>query len=107
VPVERRLGDGGTLDQLFDADAADAPAREELVGGVEDPLARLGFGWEHLECGTEQCLQRVEVPVSVYTEVFEQEDGRFIVAPGHQTPENDRLLVQAPTYALVAAPGAK
>src|SRR5204863_4437486 len=37
--VERCLGDGGPLDDLVDADAADAPPREELVGAVEDSRA--------------------------------------------------------------------
>jgi len=44
VPVERRLRDGGTLDDLLDADRADPPRREELVGALENSVAgdRLG-----------------------------------------------------------------
>ena len=40
MPVERRLGDGRALDHLVDSDSADAAAGEELVGTLEDPLAR-------------------------------------------------------------------
>src|SRR5215216_2728041 len=41
VPVQRGLGDLGAREDLVDADGADAPPREELVGAVEDPLPRI------------------------------------------------------------------
>ncbi len=43
VPVEGRLGDRGAVDQLVDADGADAALREELVRALEDALARSEF----------------------------------------------------------------
>ena len=52
MPVERRGRDVGVLDHLVDAYCADSAAREQLVGGVENPLAsapRLGrpAGFKH------------------------------------------------------------
>ena len=44
VPVERRLRDAGALDHLVDPDCADAASRKQLVGALEDPLARLYLG---------------------------------------------------------------
>jgi hypothetical protein len=41
VPIERRLGDPGVLDQLVDPHRADTALREQLIGAVEDALASL------------------------------------------------------------------
>jgi hypothetical protein len=40
VAVERRLGHAGVLDHLLDAHAANAAPREQLIRGVQQPLAR-------------------------------------------------------------------
>ena len=40
MAVERRLGHAGVLDDLLDAHAANAAPREQLIRGVQQPLAR-------------------------------------------------------------------
>ena len=41
------------------------------------------------ECARKECLQRVEVPTSVF-EQARREPGRFVVAPGHERGASDR-----------------
>ena len=53
------------------------------------------------ECGDESCLQRVEVPLGVFAELRARND-RFIVARGHERRESERVVTEAPTYAIVA-----
>jgi hypothetical protein len=43
----------------------------------------------------------VAVPVSVYDELGKSE-ARFLVAPGHERPERDRVLRESPAYKIVA-----
>ena len=52
VPVERSLGDAGVLQDRVDPDRLEAVVGEELVGGLEDPVAdaeRAGCGC-HSSC---------------------------------------------------------
>ena len=53
------------------------------------------------ECGEEGgCGQRVRVPVDVYERVRSQDD-RFIVRPGHETPEIERAVEWTDDYVVV------
>jgi hypothetical protein len=53
------------------------------------------------ECGEEGgCGQRVRVPVVVYERVRSQDD-RFVVRPGHETPELERALEWTDDYVVV------
>jgi hypothetical protein len=53
------------------------------------------------ECGDEGgCGQRVRVPIDVYERVRSQDD-RFVVRPGHETPEIERAVEWGDTYVVV------
>jgi len=53
------------------------------------------------ECGEDGgCGQRVRVPVEVYERVRQQDD-RFVVRPGHETPELERAVEWAESYVVV------
>ena len=42
MPVERRGRDARALDHLVDPNCLDAASREQLVGGIQNPLASAG-----------------------------------------------------------------
>jgi hypothetical protein len=53
------------------------------------------------ECGEDGgCGQRVRVPVEVYERVRQQDD-RFVVRPGHETPELERAVEWSDAYVVV------
>ena len=53
------------------------------------------------ECGTEGgCGERVQVPLAVYERVRAQDD-RFVVLPGHETPEIERAIDWTDDYVIV------
>ena len=53
------------------------------------------------ECGEDGgCGQRVRVPVDVYERVRSQDD-RFVVRPGHETPELEHAVEWADDYVVV------
>jgi hypothetical protein len=64
------------------------------------------FGIDHgtyevlCECGEGGCVQRLEVPVAVFTEL--RHDHRFVVAPGHARPGRDHVVAATAAYAVVA-----
>ena len=53
------------------------------------------------ECGMDRCLERLEVPVSVYEDVVDLTGRRFVVAPGHQRPDLDLLVAESSEYSVV------
>jgi hypothetical protein len=84
---------------------------ESLFREVNERIAQLGDSaqaWspdgtvEFLcECGEEGgCGQRVRVPVEVYERVRSQDD-RFVVRPGHETPEIERAVEWSDDYVVV------
>ena len=84
---------------------------EALFREVNERIAQLGEraeAWspdgtvEFLcECGEEGgCGQRVRVPIAVYEEVRSQDD-RFVVRPGHETPEIERAVEWTEAYVVV------
>jgi hypothetical protein len=84
---------------------------EALFREVNERIARLGEraeAWspdgtvEFLcECGEEGgCGQRVRVPIAVYEQVRSQDD-RFVVRPGHETPEIERAVEWTEAYVVV------
>ena len=56
---------------------------------------------------TEGCRQRVEVPVAVLAAVQDEAEARFLVAPGHEQPGTDEVVLEAPGYSIVAVEAAK
>ena len=95
------------LDERFERQARN----ESLFREVNERIASLGEkaqAWspdgtiEFLcECGEEGgCGQRVRVPGDVYERVRSQDD-RFVVRPGHETPEIERAVEWAEEYVVV------
>ena len=92
-------------------DRLERQARNEaLFREVNERIAQLGEraqawspdGTDFLcECGEEGgCGQRVRVPLDVYKRVRAQDD-RFVVRPGHETPELERAVEWSDTYVVV------
>ena len=92
-------------------DRLERQARNEaLFREVNERIAQLGEraqawspdGTDFLcECGEEGgCGQRVRVPLDVYTRVRAQDD-RFVVRPGHETPELERAVEWTEMYVVV------
>ena len=84
---------------------------EALFREVNERIAQLGEraqAWspdgtiEFLcECGEgEGCGQRVRVPANVYERVRSQDD-RFVVRPGHETPELEQAIEWTDDYVIV------
>ena len=84
---------------------------ESLFREVNERIAQLGANaqaWspdgtvEFLcECGEDGgCGQRVRVPIEVYERVRGQDD-RFLVRPGHETPELERAVEWTDDYVVV------
>jgi hypothetical protein len=83
---------------------------EALFREVNERIAELGERGEAwsphrtdilCECGEEGgCGQRVRVPIEVYERVRSQDD-RFVVRPGHETPELERAVEWTDTYVVV------
>jgi hypothetical protein len=89
----------------------DRQARNEaLFREVNERIASLGAradawsteGTDFLcECGEEGgCGQRVHVPVDVYERVRSQDD-RFVVRPGHETPDLEQAVEWTDDYVIV------
>jgi hypothetical protein len=96
-----------TLDERFVRQAKN----ESLFREVNERIAQLGEKAEAslpdgtvdflCECGDEGgCGQRVRVPLDVYERVRSQDD-RFVVRPGHETPEIERAVEWADSYVVV------
>ena len=84
---------------------------EALFREVNERIAQLGESaqaWspdglvEFLcECGVEEgCGQRLRMPLTVYETVRAQDD-RFVVRPGHETPELERAVDWTDEYVIV------
>jgi hypothetical protein len=83
---------------------------EALFREVNERIAGLGAraqawstdGTDFLcECGEEGgCGQRVRVPMDVYERVRSQDD-RFVVKPGHETPELEQAIEWTDDYVIV------
>jgi hypothetical protein len=84
---------------------------ESLFREVNERIAQLGEraqAWSPdgtidflCECGEEGgCGQRVRVPINVYERVRSQDD-RFVVRPGHETPELERAVEWTDEYVVV------
>jgi hypothetical protein len=50
-----------------------------------------GFVEFHCECGRESCTERLEMTVAEYEHVRADND-RFVLAPGHETPEMEVVV---------------
>jgi hypothetical protein len=79
---------------------------ESLFREVNERIAKLGENADGTiefmcECGEEGgCGQRVRVTLDVYERVRSQDD-RFVVRPGHETPEIERAVEWTDDYVVV------
>jgi hypothetical protein len=66
----------------------------ETVGSFEGPLEFV------CECSNEDCIETIGVTLGAYEDVRAHAN-LFIVAPGHEVLEVDRVVDQGPSYLLV------
>jgi hypothetical protein len=92
-------------------DRLERKARNEaLLREVNERIAELGEAraWEPdgtidflCECGADGgCGERIRVPLSAYQQVRAQDD-RFVLRPGHETPEIERTVDGNTEYVVV------
>jgi hypothetical protein len=67
---------------------------EEIGGGPDDRLEVL------CECGEDGCGTTLEVARAEYEEAHQQPD-RFMVAPGHEDEQIERVVKRTPAYLIV------
>ncbi len=96
---------------MLEDDAGRVAVTESLFREVNERIAQLGDSaqaWspdglvEFLcECGVgDGCGQRLRMPLAVYETVRAQDD-RFVVRPGHETPEIERAVDWTDEYVIV------
>ena len=84
---------------------------EALFRSVNERIAQLGEAAEAwlpdgtveflCECGVDGgCGERIRVPLEVYERVRQQDD-RFVVKPGHESPELERAIDWTDEYVIV------
>jgi hypothetical protein len=79
---------------------------EALFREVNERIAELGASSGgtievHCECGVEGgCGERLQIPVAVYEQVRSQDD-RFVVVPGHETPDLEYAVDWTDDYVIV------
>jgi hypothetical protein len=66
--------------------------------GVQTPLPF------HCECGQASCLDTIELAPPLYEQVA-QERYRFIVVPGHEDVEIERIVERGPNHLVVEKTG--
>ena len=93
-------------------DRLERKARNEaLLREVNERIAELGESaqaWSPdgivdflCECGTDGgCGERIRVPLSAYERARAQDD-RFLLRPGHETPEIERAVDRTDDYLIV------
>jgi hypothetical protein len=95
-----------TIPERFERQARNEALFREVNEGIAQ-LGERGQAWTPegtdflCECGEEGgCGQRVRVPLEVYERVRAQDD-RFVVKPGHETPEIERAIEWTDAYVVV------
>jgi hypothetical protein len=79
---------------------------EAIFREVNEQIARLGEGADGeieilCECGVEGgCGERLRLPFAVYEQVRSQDD-RFVVMPGHETPDLEYAIDWTDDYVIV------
>ena len=62
------------------------------------------FGIDELalvcECADPQCGRQIDAPVDEY-EATRSDGAHFLVAPGHEVPEHERVIASRPGYRIV------
>jgi hypothetical protein len=63
----------------------------ERVADLQDSLGDGGTTDFVCECGADTCIERISVPMGVYERV-RNDSHLFLVRPGHQEPEVERVV---------------
>jgi hypothetical protein len=72
---------------------------------IEEASARLGGGPEEqveviCECGRESCSDTIDMTVAEYDEAHRERD-RFVVVPGHEDEQIERVVMRTERYLVV------
>ncbi|HZQ88616.1 MAG TPA: hypothetical protein VFA42_01265 [Gaiellaceae bacterium] len=89
-------------------DFAERAARnEEIFRGVNEQIEEgaeqhavsslLPF---HCECGRASCVETIEIPPARYAAIV-RERYRFVVLPGHEQPQIERIVESEPEFIVV------
>ena len=95
------------MQERFTRQARNEALLREVNERIEE-LGRSAQAWSDdgvveflCECGEEGgCGQRVRMPPDAY-ERMRQQDDRFVVRPGHETPEIERAVEWTDSYVIV------
>lgn len=52
------------------------------------------------ECANERCDKRILLPANTYRDIH-QNSSQFVVLPGHNVPEVERIVARTPEYMIV------
>jgi hypothetical protein len=84
---------------------------EKLFREVNERVAQMQVGFETssdpewvCECGDETCFEKLRVSVTHYREVREHDDW-FLVKPGHEKLDVERVVLQRDGYVVVEKDG--
>jgi hypothetical protein len=75
----------------------------ERVEQIQDGLQATEPHWV-CECGDEDCVEKLAVPIGEYHEVRAHDDW-FLIKPGHEMPEVERLVSERDGYVVVEKDG--
>jgi hypothetical protein len=75
---------------------------------VNDRIAELGGEWNVsgvslfvCECGDPGCAEKLEIAAAEYERIPTDED-HFLVFPGHEQPESERVVERSSRFVVVA-----
>jgi hypothetical protein len=84
---------------------------EKLFREVNERVAQMqgGLGSDPdpewiCECGDETCFEKLSIPVAEYHEVRGHDDW-FMIKPGHEKPEAERIVEQRRGFVIVEKDG--
>ena len=80
---------------------------EKLFREVNERVAQMHAGYQSdpdpewvCECGDETCFEKIVVPVDEYREIRSNE-GWFVIKPGHEKPDVERVVREQSGYHVV------
>jgi len=84
---------------------------EKLFREVNERVAQMQASFQSgpdpewiCECGDETCFDKLTIPMSEYREVREHE-AWFVIVPGHEKPEVERVVSERGSYDVVEKDG--
>ena len=91
---KKRLGENEALFREVNERVADVVEPHGEIGGT---ISRVNF---NCECANGGCTEQIEMTLVEY-EAIRAEPTHFIVSPGHEVPELERIAEEHPTYLVV------